>query len=389
MFRNPSIRTPISCLLFAGLLIFSLSSCSRARGETPDIGVPYRDTTVTRSTFRTVVTADGSVEPIDRVEIKSKASGQIITLPVEEGDSVRKGQLIARLDQKDETAAVAQASADVDIARAQLTSAQRAYERRENLLQQNLISQEEYDGQALQLAVAKGNLLRATTTLDRAQERLDEAVVQAPVSGIVLKKYVEEGQIISSGTSTVTGGTAIVDIADLRSVYIVAGINEIDIASVRVGLRVGVTTDAYPQDRNRGIVVRISPEARLDQNVTLFDVVVKVENPDLRLKPGMNAHITIPVIEKPDVLLLPVLAVQGGKNGEEEYVYVKSRAGYEPKPVKIGLRNFRDCEVLEGLEEGDVVGIPMRTQLKEENDRRENRFRSSRELGIGSRSPRS
>lgn len=276
----------------------------------------YKEVAVERGNYREMVSANGIVRPIDRIEIKSKASGEIVALPVEQGDFVKKGDLIARLDQKDELAAVKQAEADFDIAKAELAQAQRSFERRDQLFQENLISEEERDQIELGLAVAKGKLVQASTTLERARERFSESVVRAPVDGVILQKYVEEGQIIASGVSNVSGGTAIVDIADMRSVYIEAGIDEIDIGKIRVGQDVAVEAEAYPQLKFRGSVIRIAPEAKIEQNVTLFDVIVKVENPEGRLKSGMNSTIEITIVDEANVLLVPAMAFQSGDRNE-------------------------------------------------------------------------
>ncbi|MFQ6116386.1 MAG: efflux RND transporter periplasmic adaptor subunit, partial [bacterium] len=164
----------------------------KAKGDVPR----FKEIPVEYGTFEIVVSASGVVKPIDRVEIKSKASGRVEELPIEEGDFVEKDDLIARLDQKDVRAEVEQARADLDIAEAELTQAQHTYDRRDQLFQKGLISEEEKDQIILALAQAKGKLVRARTILDQAKERLSETIVRAPISGIILQKYVEEGQII-------------------------------------------------------------------------------------------------------------------------------------------------------------------------------------------------
>ncbi|MCB0315057.1 MAG: efflux RND transporter periplasmic adaptor subunit, partial [Calditrichaeota bacterium] len=297
----------------AGLAYWGLAE---SPAEDSGAEMKYKEVTVTRGTFQEMVSANGIVRPIDRIEIKSKASGEIVALPVEQGDFVKKGDLIARLDQKDESAAVKQAEADLDIAKAELAQAQRSFERRDQLFQENLISEEERDQIELSLAVAKGKLVQASTTLERARERFSESVVRAPIDGVILQKYVEEGQIIASGVSNVSGGTAIVDIADMRSVYIEAGIDEIDIGKIRVGQAVAVEAEAYPQLKFRGSVIRIAPEAKIEQNVTLFDVIVEVENPEGKLKSGMNSTIEITIVNEENVLLVPAMAFQSANQAE-------------------------------------------------------------------------
>lgn len=349
----------------------------------------FKEIVVQRGTFQIIVSANGEVKPIDRIEMKSKASGTIEELPIEEGDFVKKGDLIARLDQKDERAAVAQAQADLDIAKAELKQARRAFDRRDQLFQKKLISEEERDQLELSLAVAKGKLVQATTALDRANERLTESIVRAPVSGVILQKYVEEGQIIASGISNVSGGTPIADIADMSSVYIEAGIDEIDIGKVKVGQSATVIAEAYPQLRFHGKIVRIAPEAKIEQNVTLFDVVIEVENTNGKLKSGMNATVEITIVRKENVLLASAIALRmpNGPKAEPNVrsVLLKQGRQFVPRKIKIGLFNFKQAEVISGLKEGDILGVVMTSRLKAENERLENRIKSSRSFGTTNR----
>lgn len=354
-----------------------------ARGDTPE----YKEYSVERGNFRVVVSASGVVMPIDRVEIKSKASGRMEELPVEEGDFIKQGALIARLDQTDVKAELEQAKADLDIAEAELKQAQNNYRRRQQLFEKGLISEEEQDEADLSLARAKGNMVRAQTTLERAQVLFDESIVRAPISGIILQKYVEEGQIIASGISNVSGGTPIVDIADMSSVYIEAGVDEIDVRRVNIGQPATVVAEAYHLSRFSGRIIRIAPEAKVEQNVTLFDVVIEVENREGKLKSGMNATVDITVVDERDVLLVPTMALSEPKGPQAarnlRRTFLKQGIKYVEHEIQIGRSNFRQTVVTSGLEEGDIVAVPMTSRLKAENERMEERIRSSRSFGSG------
>jgi HlyD family secretion protein len=368
----------IATAIALGILYFPRNDS----GDPGTDGPKYKEVRAEYGTFEVIVTANGVVKPIDRIELKSKASGQIEELPVEEGDFVRKGDLIARLDQKDERTAVAQAQADLDIARAELKQARRTYERRKQLFLQNLVSEEERDQSELNLAVARGKMVQATTALERAQERLTESVIRAPIDGIILKKNVEEGQIIASGVTTVSGGTPIVDIADMSSVYVEAGIDEIDIGKVSIGQSATVVAEAFQALQFSGKIVRIAPEAKIEQNVTLFNVIVEVENRDRKLNSGMNTTIRIVIVKKDNVLLVPSMALQAepeaGASPNERTVLLKQGSDFLPRTVEIGLSNFKQAEIVSGLSQGAVLGVPMTSRLKEETERLEKRIRRSR-----------
>ncbi|KPJ50503.1 MAG: hypothetical protein AMJ41_01265 [candidate division Zixibacteria bacterium DG_27] len=355
------------------------------RGESSSKGARYKEYTVKRGTFHSTVSASGIVKPIDRVQIKSKASGLIEELPVEEGDYVKKGALICRLDQTDVKAEVEQAQADVDIAEAELKQAQNTYNRREQLFLKKLISKEEFDQTDLLLAQAKGKMLRARTALDQANTRLSETIVKAPIDGVILQKYVEAGQIISSGISNVSGGTPIADVADMRLVEVEAGVDEIDVGKVKVGQSAAVIAEAYPQMRFSGEIIRIAPEANVVQNVTRFNVVIEVENTKGLLKSGMNATVEVTIAREENALLAPALALtepmQPGAGKNIRRTLLKKGDEFVPHEVEIGLSDFEQTVVTSGLQEGDILGVPMVSRLKEENDRMEERIRSTRSFG--------
>ncbi len=358
-------------------------------GAAAENNLEYKEFTVTRGTFQTEVTANGVVTPIDRVEIKSKASGRIDELPIEEGDYVTKGQLICRLDPTDVQAEVDQAKANLDIAEAESTTAQNTYDRQMKLFDKGLISAEARDQASLALAQAKGKMVSARVSLDQANTRLSETIVRSPIDGVILQKYVEVGQIIASGISNVSGGTPIADIASMANVYVEAGIDEIDVGKINIGQPAKIVAEAYPRLGFEGKIIRIAPEATVEQNVTLFNVVIEVENKDRKLKSGMNATAEITVAKEDNVLLVPTLAlspVEGPDSRFTRRTFLKKGNEYVPTDIEIGLSDFKETVVQKGLEEGDIVGVPMVSRLKEQNDEMEQRIRSTRSFGTSNSS---
>lgn len=255
------------------------------------------------------ITATGQIEPIDAVEIRSKASGEIIRLPIDDGVSVKKGDLIAQLDQTTAQNDYEQAKADFGVAEATLNQREKELNRVKGLFEKNLVSQQDLDNAQLAYEQARSQFVRTKTTLSTMEERLKDTVVRSPISGVVLQKNVEAGQIISSAVSSVSGGTLIATVAGMDKVYVVADVDETDIGKVAIGQGAKVVADAYPDEEFHGRVLKIAPLAKVAQNVTTFDVTAEVDNANHLLKAGMNANVDIVTAEARNALLVPVEAL--------------------------------------------------------------------------------
>lgn len=388
-----TLKSAAKWTLVAALLGFASVAAMRGlRAEDPSVGTPatkFKEVLTERGPFRLAVAADGVVGPIDRIELKSKASGEVVELPIQVGSQVDQGALVAKLDQVQERIDLAQAHADLDIARAELGLAEKNAERRRELYERNAVSALDLDQTELALARARGQLVGARSALERAEELMEDTVIIAPIDGVILQKYVERGQIIASGILNVGGGTPIADIADMRTVHVSAGIDEIDIGKIGLRQSATVRAEAYPDESYTGKVVRIAPEAREEQNVTVFDVVVEVENTTGHLKSGMNASVEIVIRANSDVVSIPITALQTSgaaavpQESGEATVLVKDGSDYQPRAIRIGQSDQRVVEVLEGLEGGETLGIPMNSRLKEDSDVLGERIRQSRSFGVG------
>lgn len=316
----------------AGYYFFGRKSEANA---TP-AGQVTRIVKVTKGDLTLNVSADGVVQPINRVEIKSKASGQIEQLNFVEGQFVEKGELLLVLDQTTAKNDHEQAKADLALQEASAKQAENNYKRSVELFEKKLISEQERDQVNVELVRARSLLVKSRASLSSAEERLRDTRIIAPVSGIVLTKSVELGQIISSGVSNVGGGTLIATIADMEMVHVETNVDEVDIGKIRVEQKATIRADAFPEDRFTGGVVRISPMGKSQQNVTTFNVVVLVRNVGGRLKAGMSASVDLEILDRKQVILAPNEALkdprseQGramlatGKKPEEESGTAKS-----------------------------------------------------------------
>jgi HlyD family secretion protein len=265
---------------------------------------------VTRGNLELMVSANGVVQPINRVEIKSKASGQIEQLHFEEGQTVQKGDLLIALDQTMAKNDFEQAKADLAVAESNLKQQQNNFQRATELFEKKLISEQERDQAGVEKVRAEAQLVKARATLSSADERLRDTRVMSPITGVILSRSVSLGQIISSGTSNVSGGTTLATIADMDEVYIETNVDEVDIGKVQVGQSARVVADAYPDDAFSGEVIRIAPLGKTLQNVTTFNVIVLVRNLGSKLKAGMSTSVDVEIFKRRDVLLVPTEALK-------------------------------------------------------------------------------
>ncbi|MBX6365625.1 MAG: efflux RND transporter periplasmic adaptor subunit [Gemmatimonadetes bacterium] len=264
---------------------------------------------VQRKPLDVTAEASGTVEPPLIVEVKSRASGEVIALHAETGDEVKRGTLLAEIDPRDVRNALDQAKADLELARMQLQTATEQRKRSEELRKANVITEQEFEQARLTETSARAALVKAETNLQLAQQRMGDVTIGAPIDGTIIEKTVETGQIIASASQTVSGGTTLFKMADLSTMQVRALVDETDIGKVQPGQTARVTVEAYPGRPFFGQVQKIEPQAVVDQNVTMFPVLIRLDNAQRLLKPGMNAEVEIQIARRADALVVPNDAV--------------------------------------------------------------------------------
>ena len=320
--------TPLVLGLAAAAATFAACSGKKAASvPIPTAAIERRDIVVDAS-------ATGAVEPINVVEVKSKASGQITAMPVETGTMVKPGDLIVQLDTRDVKNQYDQAVADVRAAEARLQVSEAQKKRSDDLFESRIITAQEHETAALDYANAQAQVVRARTNLDLAQQRLEDATVRAPIAGTIIEKTVSLGQVITSGTNSLGGGTTLVKMADLNQVRVRALVTEADIGTIRAGLAATVTVDAYPDRPFRGAVEKIEPQAVVQQSVTMFPVLVTLSNLEGLLKPGMNGEVSILIDRRDDVLAVPNDAIRTMR----EAATAATALGLNPDSVQAAIR---------------------------------------------------
>jgi HlyD family secretion protein len=308
--------------------------------------------TVERRDIALTVEATGTVEPVDMVEVKSKASGTIVTMPVSVGSRVAAGDLLVQIDARDvrnqyDQALAARQAAQVKV---EVSGAQKA--RADSLYAQGIITAGEHETALLDFAGAQAALITARTNLDLAKQRLDDATVRAPVEGTVLSQSVTSGQVISSATSSVSGGTTLLTMADLSRIRMRALVAEADVGNVSAGQRATVTVDAFPNRTFDGVVEKVEPQAVVEQSVTNFPVLISLSNEDGLLLPGMNGEVSLLVDRKSGVLAVPVDAVRN----QREALVLAPTLGLDPDSVRVSLDNQKSAaRALSSTDSGDTL----------------------------------
>ncbi len=290
-------------MLFAPVL---LVACGEKQATAPT----YSTASVERASISVSVGSSGSVEPLAKVDVKSKASGEVLELLVETGDYVAEGQLMVRIDPRTVRNRLAQAEAGLKAAlsRQQISVTQMI--RADSLVERGTFTEIDREQAALELANAEAQVVSAEVDVENARIAVDDTDIRAPISGTVIAKPVEKGQVISSPTQDFAGGTILMTMADLSAVQIRALIDETDIGKVQAGMIAEVTVAAYPNQPFPGEVIKIEPQAVVEQNVTMFAVLISIQNQDGLLKPGMNSEVEISIAERINVRSLPVMALR-------------------------------------------------------------------------------
>ena len=292
---------------FLALFVVSVSACES--GEAAEAASSVETVEVVRGNLLISAEATGTVEPIREVEVKSKASGEILRLHADIGDEVRPGQILADIDPRDVQNRFDQTEADLEVAQVRLEIAESQIERSTLLLEREVITAQEHEGARVEYANSRANLVKARTNHELAVLQLEDVRITAPMSGTIIQKNVEEGMVIQSASGNVSGGTTLFLMANLGEMQVRTLVDETDMGQLEPGMVANVTVEAFPDRTFRGEVEKIEPQATVEQNVTMFAVIVSIDNSGRLLKPGMNAEVEVMVDEAVNVLVVPNNAI--------------------------------------------------------------------------------
>ncbi len=356
--------------------------------------------TVERGTIARSVVATGKIEPITKVEIKSKANGIIKLLPVEVDQEVEPGTVLVELDRENLMARVREARATLQGARAahlaaeanleksrveaegpEVEFAKRSHERAKSLFERKLIAQHELEeartqldqaenrrrAAESQLSVAKAhvseagaNVAQTQAAVERAEEELANATIRAPIRGRILARDIEIGSPVSSILNMGAAATSVITMGDISHVFVRGRVDETEIGNLRLGQPARIRVETFKERTFQGKVTQISPMGVEKDNVTNFEVRVSIENPGNELKANMTANAEIVLEERPNVLLIPEAAISydATRKASVDVLDSGQRSGRRRVPIKVGISNGTRTQVLEGLQAGERIVLP-------------------------------
>ncbi|MBZ9631589.1 efflux RND transporter periplasmic adaptor subunit [Salegentibacter sp. LM13S] len=340
---------------------------------------------VKRGEINTLVTATGTIEPLTKVAVGTQVSGEVEKIYADYNSEVKKGQLLAELDKTNLKAALGQAQASYENALNEKEYYGNIFKRQQGLYEEEVISRADFEEATYNYNLAKTQVTQSLSNLQEAKTNLGFADIYSPIDGVVLSKEVDEGQTVAASFETPTLFTIA---KDLRQMQVEASVDEADIGNVKEGQRVTFTVDAYQGETFEGIVtqVRLSPIEQ--ESVITYTVVIKAQNPDLKLKPGLTATVVIYTLELNEVLTIEAKALNFKPNPNQLIEYNEQYITGEKQPreipetsqedmvivwkhtednrilpekIEVGASDGINTEVVSGLSEGDKLVYNLKT----------------------------
>ncbi len=368
-------------ILISAISIIVLGICGYffLKGSSKD-SIQLVTTKVTMGDISTSVTATGTIEPISEVEVGTQVSGKISKIYVDYNSVVKKGQILAELDKTTLQSELTSKELELKSSKTEYDYQKKNFQRAKDLHDKNLISDTDFETAKYTYEKAESSYRKLVSDLVKVRTNLSYATIYSPIDGVVLSRAVEEGQTVAASFSTPTLFTIANDLTKMR---VIAKVDEADIGSVKQGQRVTFTVDAYPNDVFNGEVTQVRLEATTTSNVVTYQVVVNAPNPQLKLKPGLTANITIFTLEKtkiktlankalnfkPDIETLKTneftiqenVAITKHLAENEKVIWVQAGKTISDKRITVGDTDGINTEILANVADTDQVLLEMKT----------------------------
>ena len=352
-------------IVLAVVAVAGVAAYFMLHGGKSQVQVNFETAKVEKATIGSSITATGTIEAVTTVEVGTQVSGIIDKIYVDYNSPVKRGQVIAELDKTNLVSELNGANSNLQGARSDLNYQQANYNRQRTLFEKGLISANDFESARLALEQAQSVLSQRQEAVNKARTNLGYATITSPIDGIVLSKAVEEGQTVASSFNTPTLFTIVKDMTDMR---VIADVDEADIGEVREGQRVTYTVDAYPSEVFQGTVTQVRNEATTTNNVVTYEVVISAPNPDLKLKPGLTANVTVYTLEQPNVVSVPSKALRFTPTKEmlqpgqkivdcnaKKKLWVREGNTFKAYGVSVGISNGTRTQIVSGIKEGTEV----------------------------------
>ncbi|MEO9474715.1 MAG: efflux RND transporter periplasmic adaptor subunit [Cyclobacteriaceae bacterium] len=361
------------------LMTLAIVAYSFVKGK-DDVAIEALTVTARKADVTKMVTATGTIEPINQVDVGTQVSGVVEKVYVDYNSVVKEGQLIAELDKTNLNAAKTQAQAAYNNAVNQRDYMKTIFERQKELFENQVLSKADYDEAWYNYQTANGTMTQRLSDLQSAITNLSYADIYAPIDGVVLSRDIDEGQTVAASFSTPTLFTIA---QDLKEMQVEADVDEADIGNVNEGLRVEFTVDAYIGETFEGVVTQVRLDPTVTSNVVTYTVVIRADNPDLKLKPGLTATVSIYTLELKDVLTAEAKALAykpsptlmrtyneqqqleakpqqrtppPTESSDATKVWVLDESGaISPKEVTVGASDGVNVQILSGISEGEKL----------------------------------
>lgn len=368
-------------IIISAICIVVLATCGHfLLKASPKDSFKLETTKITTGKISTSVTATGTIEPITEVEVGTQVSGKISKLYVDYNSVVKKGQILAELDKTTLQSALVSKELELKSSKTEYLYQKKNFERAKDLHEKNLISDTDYETTKYTYEKAESAYRKNISDLVAVKTNLSYATIYSPIDGVILSRAVEEGQTVAASFSTPTLFTIAKDLTKMR---VIAKVDEADIGSVKQGQRVTFTVDAYPNDVFDGEVTQVRLEATTTSNVVTYQVVINAPNPDLKLKPGLTANITIFTLERADVKVLPNkalnfkpdtqamarngftisenMAINKNLSKNQKVVWQQDGKTIRNKVVTVGETDGTNTEIISGAGDADKIIVEMKT----------------------------
>ncbi len=381
---------------------------SKDKGDPKEENSPFRLGKVQAEDLQVSVREVGVVDPVTKVDVKSAVSGRVLSLAVREGAVVKAGQLLAEIEPDvNQAQSLSDVQASVKNSEFMLADAEREYVSQKALYENGLIGKDTFRATEIKRDQAAETLRAAQMRYQIVEDRgipisgnaaSQKARVQAPMSGVVIKKGVELGETVTSGVSSFNAGTVLFTVADLKSLIIRVNLNEVDIAKVHVGQPVRISLDAYPQKVFTGKVSFVAPSAELVEKIKVFKVEVTLDELGDSFRTGMSANVEILGEKRDKAISIPLEALQrregktvafrlkanlepkklaaakDGLSGRNKFIWLSDnwKDYFDVVPVQGGIATLERVEIIAGLKAGEEVSLEDPTKKRVEKDEEDN-----------------